>query len=739
MSAIASLSLSVFAGLLLARGQEPAVPAPANVPASDSTSAPDSPAMTSPSDRAHPANRLAASTSPYLLQHAHNPVDWYPWGAEALERARSENKPIFLSVGYSACHWCHVMERECFENERIAALMNRWFVNVKVDREERPDIDEIYMKAVQAMSGSGGWPMSVFLTPDLEPFFGGTYFPPVRMHGRPSFPELVENLGRAWSEEPEQVQKRARQAADYLRREAQAETAGEIPDHVLDLSLAALENGYDPRWGGFGDAPKFPHAMDVRALLRHAQRQGDAQLAEHALHTLRRMAQGGMYDQLGGGFHRYSTDEKWLIPHFEKMLYDNALLIPAYLEAYQWTKEPAFATVVRETCAWVLREMTTAEGAFASSQDADSEGEEGKFFAWTPAEIEAVLGAETGALACQWFGVTDDGNFEDGASVLWREQAAQIVAAQAKLEPAELERRMAQARLALFEARSRRVAPQTDDKVLVAWNGLMIGALARASAVLGEQRYRESAQNAARFVLRAMRRDDGTLYATSRHGKAHLDAYLDDYAFLIAGLIDLYEADFDARWLREALALTRVLNERFADREQGGYFTTSNRHERLLVRLKAPHDGALPAGVAVQALNLLRLTELTGSRELGERAQKDLLSVGKLLSRYPQAFSQHVIALDFLRMEPREIVLAGERGSAQLEAMLRALHADFDPRRVVAMVTPNADLELLPLLEGKQAPAGGARAWICQGWACQAPVDSPQDLARALAAPRESR
>jgi hypothetical protein len=690
--------------------------------------------MASTSDTPRGSNRLVHATSPYLLQHARNPVDWYPWGPEALKRSKEENLPIFLSVGYSACHWCHVMERECFENDRIAALMNRWFVNVKVDREERPDIDEIYMKAVQAMTGHGGWPMSVFLTPELEPFYAGTYFPPVRSHGRPSFPDLVETLGRAWQADPEKVHQRAKQAADWLRKEAATETSGELDPNVLDASLNALERSIDPVWGGFGDAPKFPHAMDLRALFRHARRTGQARPREYALLTLRRMASGGIYDQLGGGFHRYSTDDRWLIPHFEKMLYDNALLIPAYLEAFQQTKESLFAQVARESCAWALREMRTGEGGFASAQDADSEGEEGRFFVWTPQQLAQLLGPKRGRWAAEWFGVTPEGNFENGASALWREHPPEAVAKTLRIECAELERAMGQARAELFAARARRERPMTDDKVLVAWNGLMISALCMTHQVLEDTDCLEAARNSARFILERMRKPDGSLLATSRQGRAHLDAYLDDYAFFIQALIDLYETDFDVGWLREALLLDAILAERFADRERGGYFTVSDRHEALLVRLKSPHDGALPAGVAVQALNLLRLTELTGRRELGERAQRDLLSVGALVNRHPAAFSQLMLALDFLRGPPREIVLAGPRASEELRALLRIVHGQFLPQRVLARAEEAADATLLPLLEGKRPPALGARAWVCSGWTCSAPVDTPAALARELEA-----
>ncbi len=677
-------------------------------------------------------NRLARETSPYLLQHARNPVDWYPWGPEALARAKAEDKPIFLSVGYSACHWCHVMERECFENESIARLMNELFVNVQVDREERPDVDEIYMKAVQAMTGSGGWPMSVFLTPDLEPFYGGTYFPPHGMHGRPGFPQVLTGLGKAWKEDRANLSKRARTLAEHIADEGRAKAVGEIDPAVLEASRLALVGQFDPRWGGFGDAPKFPHALDLRLLLRHAQRMDDAAARHAAILSLQRMAEGGIHDQLGGGFHRYSVDEQWLVPHFEKMLYDNALLVPAYLEAFLVTGEARHAEVARRACDWALREMRTAEGGFASSQDADSEGEEGKFFVWTLRGLEGVLGKKVGHQAAAWFGVTAEGNFEHGNSVLWRHDPAEQVARDLGTTVAELEASMRTASAKLLAERERRVKPGTDDKVLASWNGLFISALAQAHQVLDEPRYLEAARAAAHWILTGMRQADGRLYATSRHGRAHLNAYLDDYAFTIQGLLDLYESDFDPRWIREALALDEVLRDRFED-EAGGYFTTARDHEKLIARLKAPHDGALPSGNGVQALNLLRLAELTGRRELADRAERAIRSMAGLVNRFPQAFSALLLAVDWLAVGPREIVLAGEPGSESLREMLRVVRGTFAPQRVVALAGSEADTKLIPLLLDKPSGTRGARAYVCRNWSCGNPVDDATALRAELA------
>jgi len=673
-------------------------------------------------------NRLARETSPYLLQHARNPVDWYPWGEEALERARAEHKPIFLSVGYSACHWCHVMERESFENEAVARLMNEHFVNIKVDREERPDLDEIYMKAVQSLTGQGGWPMSVFLTPELEPFYGGTYFPPHGAWGRPGFSDLLLGLSRAWKEDRGRIVEQGRRLRERIAGEGTLDARGELQPEVLDQSFAALQQSFDPLWGGFGDAPKFPHAMDLRLLLRHASRTGQATALQMATLTLDRMARGGICDQLGGGFHRYSTDREWLIPHFEKMLYDNALLVPAYLEAFQVTREERFAGVAREACEWMLREMTTPGGGFASSQDADSEGEEGRFFSWTPGQFRELLGAKLGEQAAVCFGVREGGNFEGGTSVLSRPAPFEELAAQLGLAPARLADSLREARARLFAARAQRVAPATDDKVLVAWNGLAITALARAAQVLDEPRYADAARKAAEFIWSSMRTPAGRLLATARAGRAHIDAGLDDHAFLLQGLLDLYETDFDPLWLERATSLEGALEERFADREHDGYFTTADGQADLIARLKGPQDGALPSGNAVHALNLLRLAEWTGSAELAQRAQRTVLAQAELLNRYPAAFSQMLIAVDFLQRGPIEVVIAGKPGAPESEALLRELRAHFLPSRIAAAAHPRADPERIPLLRGREAPERGALAYVCRNYACREPVTNADSL-----------
>jgi uncharacterized protein YyaL (SSP411 family) len=693
--------------------------------------------------QAHPENRLAHETSPYLLQHARNPVDWYPWGPEALERARSEDKPIFLSIGYSACHWCHVMERECFEDATIAALMNAHFINIKVDREERPDIDELYMKAVVAMTGGGGWPMSVFLTPDQRPFYGATYLPPVRRYNRPSFPDVLRSLSDAYSARRDAVLEQATTLTQHIANEAQADLRGALDADVLERSERALLESFDPSWGGFGRAPKFPHAMDIRLCLRHHARSRNPAALHAAVHTLERMALGGIYDQLGGGFHRYSTDAEWRVPHFEKMLYDNAQLVPAYLEAHLVTGNARFAEVARASCDWALREMQTQEGGFASSQDADSEGEEGKYFAWTVAELHAALGERRARIAAAAWNVTGEGNFIEhgqapsGRNVLWLPRALDEIASELGVTRAALDAELSAARSELLSARRQRVAPATDDKILASWNGLMISALAHAHQALDEPRYLHAAQRAARYVLSAMRTSDGGLFATARAGKAHVAGCLDDYAFMAQALVDLYESDFDAAWLRAALELARAVQARFWDDERGGYFTAPA-SETLLARTKNVHDGALPAGGGVQALTLVRLSELTEDAQLWDAAGAALSAHAALANRHPRLFSQLLCAVDFIARAPKQVVIAGDDEDTELQAMLRAVRRTFAPARVVARARyGSADAELIPVLQGRlpASTSEAPRAYVCRDRTCLLPVASASALVAQLADP----
>ena len=602
-------------------------------------------------------NRLAGSTSPYLLQHARNPVDWYPWGEEALARARQEDKPLLLSIGYSACHWCHVMAHESFENEAIAALMNEHFVNVKVDREERPDLDDIYMAATMAMNhGQGGWPMTVFLTPDQQPFFAGTYFPPEDRHGRPGFPAILRRITELWTENRAALQRVGAELTTHLREATEPSPGAVNLDAALARVTDQLAATFDPAWGGFGRAPKFPPATLLRLLLL-VHRHGDARALLMVRRTLDGMARGGMYDQLAGGFCRYSTDDAWLVPHFEKMLYDNALLARAYLEAHQVTTDPFYRKVATEVLDYVLRDMTAPEGGFYSATDADSEGVEGKFFVWTPAEVRAVLGDPAAPLALAWFDISEDGNWE-GHSIPRTPVALTEVAGQFGLDEAAAAARLAEARRALLAARNTRVKPGLDDKVLTAWNGLMVGALAEGARVLGEARWLEASARAADFVLTHLRRGDGRLLRSWRTGTAHLDAYLEDYAFLGNGLLDLYEAGGAPRYLEEARHLAEHILADFAA-PGGGFFSTSAGHEVLLVRHREGHDGAVPAANAAAAHLLARLAAHNGRSDWRTAASDALGAWGAVIAREPRAFAESLITFSLLAEGPVELAFIG--------------------------------------------------------------------------------
>ena len=679
-------------------------------------------------------NHLLGETSPYLLQHAHNPVDWYPWGPTALDRAKRENKPIFLSIGYSACHWCHVMERESFEDPETAKILNRHFIAIKIDREEHPDLDEIYMTAVQIMTGRGGWPLSVFLTPDLKPFVGGTYFPPEEAHGMPGFKTVLRRVAEAWQKQPDDLANAAERLVEVIRANAVPEPSRSgVPDaSVLAHAANALRGQFDSRWGGFGGAPKFPPSGALAVLLRQSSHTDEEHLIEMVTVTLDRMAHGGMYDQLGGGFHRYSVDAQWLVPHFEKMLYDNALLSRVYLEAWQATGKELYRRVAAETLDYVLREMTDSRGGFHSAEDADSEGEEGKFYVWKEAEIKAVLGEEDAALFGRHYGVSEEGNFE-GRNILHipRDGPAQVQATD-RLKPL---------REKLLAARNHRVRPGKDDKVLAAWNGMMISALARGYQVLGDRRYLQAAQRAADFVTTRMIRD-GVLMRTYRgvggpddRGASKLPGYLNDYAEMAGGLIDLYEASFDRRWLQAADELAGRMVADFWDQENGGFYQTSAAHKNLLVRTKPFHDGAVPAGNATATLVLLRLSRLLDNRDYGSKAERILKSIGDSIRSQPQAHLNLLCALDFHLHPVAEIAIAGHPDHADTVAMLEVIHGGFLPNKVLALAEPgsvDAGAGLIPLLKGKKIIAGKATAYVCENFACKRPVNDPADLEEML-------
>jgi len=685
-------------------------------------------------------NRLSRETSPYLLQHAHNPVDWHPWGREAFERARREDRPIFLSIGYSACHWCHVMERECFENEAIAALMNEHFVCVKVDREERPDVDEIYMKSVQLLTRGGGWPMSVWLTPEGKPFFGGTYFPPEDRHGRPGFPRVCRELGRMWKED----RQRLLAAADALTKEIRsisvlppAAGPAELPGGLLQRAADGLLRAFDETNGGFGGAPKFPHPMDLSLLLRVDARSDRPEARHAALFTLARMAAGGIYDQVGGGFHRYSVDERWAVPHFEKMLYDNAQLAGVYLDAWLATGDGGHERIVREILDYVLREMTAPEGGFFSTTDADSEGEEGRFFVWTRAGIEAALGEELGGWIAPFFGVSDHGNFEHGTTVLSRPWSVAEFAKARGMEAHDVSAGLEIARGRLSAERAKRVAPARDEKILADWNGLMISAFARAGFHLAEPRYVEAARRAAAFVRARLWSGEGggRLRRSFKDGSARHDGNLADFAFLAEGFLDLHQAAFAPADLEFARRLVDVTLERFQDGEGGGFWFTADDHEELIVRTKDAHDGATPAGASVLLLDLVRLAGLTGEARYREGALRALAVHRPVLERAPQALSRMLWAVDFLESDVREIVLSAGR-LEELAPFLDVLRRGFDPNRVVVVVLPStaeALSKLAPIVEGKGPAGGKASAYVCRDGACRLPVTDPAEFARELA------
>ena len=679
------------------------------------------------------ANRLISETSPYLVQHANNPVDWYPWGEEALQRARDEDKPIFLSIGYSACHWCHVMERESFEDPNIGQLMNQGFISIKVDREERPDVDSIYMAAVQAMTGRGGWPLSVFLTPQGEPFYGGTYYPPEERHGMPGFPQVLAAVSETYRNSRGDVEQAAERITSAIKRVGQPEQSTDpLNADILDMAYAELKRNFDPRNGGFGTAPKFPQPMILEFLLRYHHRTRDPHALSMVETTLDHMAQGGIYDHLGGGFHRYSTDPFWLVPHFEKMLYDNALLSRLYLHAYQATGNPFYSSVAQETLDYVLREMKDPQGGFYSTQDADSEGEEGKSFVWTPGAIEKIVGSRDAAVLQNYFGVTHEGNFE-GRSILFRPRDASQVAQELSLEPAELLAIVERGRAALLEARGNRVLPATDTKVLTSWNGLMLYSLARGAAILHREDYLQAAIKNASFILHNMR-DGQRLLRTYKGGQAKLKGYLEDYSCLADGLLALYEATFDFRWLSEAQAIARQMVELFWDDEEGVFYDTGLDHEALLVRPRDVGDNAMPCGGSMASDVLLRLSVFTGESGYARRAALALRSVQGYMGRAPGAVGHWLAALDFHLSSPPEIAVIGPRDAPATQALLDCIHGSYLPNRVLAGYDPLDDDSYadIPLLEDKDMRNGSPTVFVCQNYVCQQPVTEPEALARQL-------
>lgn len=681
-------------------------------------------------------NRLAAESSLYLRQHANNPVDWYPWGPEALARSKELDRPIFLSIGYSACHWCHVMEHESFEDPSTAELLNQHFVCIKVDREERPDLDDIYMKAVQLLNhGQGGWPMSVWLTPDLHPFFAGTYFPPDDRYGRTSFKKVLTALANAWKDRRQELTKSAGDITEHLKSfgELPESAGGVVGDALLRNAVRHLRSSFDSVYGGFSRAPKFPHALELQLLLRAWKRFGD----DEALHMVRKsldhMARGGMYDQLGGGFHRYSVDARWLVPHFEKMLYDNALLTQAYLEAFQGTGDSFYRDIVQETLEYVLREMTHPDGGFYSSQDADSEGEEGKYFVWSKPEFDRIVGPDLAELANYVWGVTTDGNFE-GQNILFRSKSDEQDAKLLGMPLADFQWKLGEARQRLFSARSNRVKPGRDEKILTAWNGLMIAAFAKAAMVLNNQEYLAAGVKAAQFVLLRLRTPSGRLLRTCADNQpGKLEAYLEDYAFLADALVHLYQATFDERFLNDAEACAEIILSQFVDAERGGFFATIDDHEKLILRPRDIHDSSTPSGNAMAVMVLLRLSSLLGRDDFRQAAERTLNTFMGIMESHPSAVGQMLVAYDFWLGPVQEAVVIGEPKNDDFWRVVKASRRTFAPRRIVAAKTINGESRL-PLFSGRDSKTP-VTLFLCENGTCQMPITDVENAVSALVEP----
>ncbi|MEK6602216.1 MAG: thioredoxin domain-containing protein [Candidatus Binatota bacterium] len=673
-------------------------------------------------------NHLVHESSPYLLQHAHNPVDWYPWGEEALQQARKDNKPILLSIGYSACHWCHVMETESFENEAIAALMNDNFVNIKVDREERPDLDDIYMNAVQMLTGRGGWPMTVFLTPEGKPFYGGTYFPPEDRYGVPGFPKVLKSVAQAYRERPQDIEKSVGQILEALNRlTGLRESQRPFSRDIIAQSAEQLSQAYDPDYGGLGRAPKFPNAGVLELFLRHYLKSKSPRYLEMVTTTLTKMAEGGIYDHLGGGFHRYSVDEKWLVPHFEKMLYDNAQLTRIYAQVFPITQESLFKNVVEETLDYLAREMFHPQGGFYSTQDADSEGEEGKFFVWSSDEVTRIVGEEIGEIFCRTYDVSDFGNFE-GKNILhpiltW-EQAAKLF----KKDTDEIRRCLAQAKAKLLQEREKRIKPFLDEKILTSWNGLMLSGLAEAGKISQNPGCLEAAAKTVDFIFTRMTRD-GLLLHTYKNGEAKIHGYLDDYAFLAAGLLDLYEVTMDRSLLERSILLVDTMIREFWDDVDGAFFFTGTSHEKLISHTKPAFDSSVPSGNSIAAQLLLRLYHYTGEEDYLKRAEKLLRLYYDAMEQQPFGFTHMLSALDFYLEKPKEIVLVGKKEDQTTRDLLKKIHALYLPNKTLQVVAPGESLKAIsPLLEGKAQLDGKPTVYVCHNFTCSPPVTTWEDL-----------
>ncbi|MBO8170796.1 MAG: thioredoxin domain-containing protein [Bacillaceae bacterium] len=681
------------------------------------------------------ANRLIDEKSPYLLQHAYNPVNWYPWDEEAFEKAKKEHKPIFLSIGYSTCHWCHVMERESFEDEDVAKVLNDGFVSIKVDREERPDIDTLYMSVCQAMTGQGGWPLTIIMTPDKKPFFAGTYFPKEDKWGRPGLISVLNQALEKWENEHDKIQRISDKITTILEPRLSASSRGELDKSSLNQAYERYLQTFDATYGGFGQAPKFPTPHNLMFLLRHWKLTGEEKALAMVEKTLDAMYRGGIYDHIGYGFARYSTDEKWLVPHFEKMLYDNALLAITYIEAYQATGKTFYARVAEEIFTYILRDMTDPEGAFYSAEDADSEGVEGKFYVWTPDEVKRILGETDGELFCDYYNISPGGNFEGKNIPNLIQQDLDTFHKKAGINREEWENKLSILRQKIFEQREKRVHPHKDDKILTSWNGLMIAALARGGKVLDRPEWIDAAARAKDFILEHLIREDGRLLARYRDGEAAFPGYIDDYAFFIWGLIELYEAGYQIRDLQNAAELQRRMIDIFWDSENGGFFFYGRDSEQLFARPKEIYDGATPSGNSVAALNLLKMSRLTGDSDFEKTAEEQMKAFAGDIQEHPPAHSYFLMALQFALYPTREIVIAGERNHQDTRDMIRAIHKMFLPQ-AVTLLNPageTTDLtELVPFVKDQTQRDGKATAYVCENFACQSPVTELERLKKQL-------
>jgi len=673
-------------------------------------------------------NRLVNQKSPYLLEHAYNPVDWYFWGEEAFAKAKAEQKPIFLSIGYSTCHWCHNMAHESFEDPKIAAILNEKFVPIKVDREERPDIDEIYMKAVTTLTGHGGWPLSVFLTPDLKPFYGGTYFPPAPRHGLPAFPEVLNFISDTWKTKRQEVVQSSEEITKAIG-EGYALKEGTLSKLLLDNAYAVVLSAHDSQFGGFGRPPKFPLPSYLGFLLRYNARTGKGPALNPVIKTLDSMAAGGIHDHLAGGFHRYSTDRYWLVPHFEKMLYDNALLARVYADAYRATRMERYAVTARNSLEWILEEMTSPEGGFFSAEDADTHEGEGYYYTWTPAEVSQVLGKEDGAVFCEYYGVSPEGNFEGGRSILSVVTTPEKTAAKLGLTPEQVEKALERGRRALLKARRERNRPKVDDKVLASWNGLAISGFACAYQALQDERYLSAAKKSADFILtRLVKKGTSPMLSRRyRDGDVAIEGNLEDYSFLVAGLLDLYEASFERRWMSAAITLAEEMVGLFWDADGGGFFLKPPGGE--IVAIKEGYDGPTPSGNSVAALDLLRLAEFTGNQNYRETAETTMKLFADPMESTPTGYLEMLAAVDF-SFGSKEIVVAGGWGPAEANVMVREIQTRYLPTKVLALA--DGDAALAQLIEGKASIKGMPTVYVCENFACKAPVTDILALRREL-------